>query len=62
MAVLPNGFGKSLIFRVFEEAMEILLQRNVSVLVVCPLVVIVQDQLLEVIKSLGISCCSLISI
>ncbi|XP_031558324.1 uncharacterized protein LOC116294801, partial [Actinia tenebrosa] len=58
MAVLSTGFGKSLRFRVFVEAMEIILQRSVSVFIVCPMVGIEQDQILEA-ESLGITCCSL---
>jgi len=58
MAVLPMGFGKSLIFRVFVEAKEIILRRSASVLVISPLVSIVNDQVLEA-ESLGITCCAL---
>lgn len=58
MAVLHTGSGKSLIVRVFVEAMELILQPNVSALIVLPLVGIEQDQILET-ESLGISCCSL---
>jgi len=57
-AVLPTGFGKSLIFRVFAEAKTSQLQQEVSVLIISPLVSIIQDQILEA-KSLEISCSSL---
>jgi superfamily II DNA helicase RecQ len=55
LAVLPTGFGKSLIFQVFVEARAIVLHREVSVLVISPLVSVVQDQILEA-ESLGITC------
>ena len=47
LAILPTGFGKSVIFRVFVEAKTLLLQHEVSVLVVSQLVIIVQDQISE---------------
>ena len=55
MAVLPTGFGKSLIFRAFAEAKGDILQREVSVLIISPLLIIsiVQDQILDA-NSMGI--------
>ena len=47
LAILPTGFGKSVIFRVFVEAKTLLLQHQVSALVVSPLLRIVQDQISE---------------
>ena len=47
LAVLPTGFGKSLIFRVFVEVKELILERNVIVLVVVPLLSIEEDQISE---------------
>ena len=58
LAVLPTGFGKSFIFRVFVEAKELVLKRDVTVLVVVPLLSIKEDQISEA-QSAGISCGSL---
>ena len=37
LAVLPNGFGKSLIFQVLVRVKEILMGKTLVVIVVCPL-------------------------
>ena len=37
LAVLPNGFGKSLIFEVLVRVKEILMGKTLVVIVVCPL-------------------------
>ena len=58
LAVLPTGFGKSLIFQLFVYAKTIISKRHVSVLVISPLVSIIEDQLLEA-ETMGIACCSL---
>lgn len=58
-AVLPTGFGKSLIFQAFVKAKKTLaLSKPVTVLVLSPLVSIINDQLEEM-KSLGISAADL---
>ena len=44
LAILPAGFGKSVIFRVFAEAKTLILQQS---LVASQLVSIVQDQISE---------------
>ena len=47
LAVLPTGFGKSLIFQLFICVKQLLSSKAVCVIVVCPLKSIVQDQLTE---------------
>ena len=48
LAVLPTGFGKSMIFTVFGIAeSEKLEGRPVSVLVICPLKSIISDQIVQ---------------
>ena len=47
LAVLPTGFGKSLIFQLFIRVKQLLSSKAVCVIVVCPLKSIVQDQLTE---------------
>ena len=61
VAVLPTGFGKSLIF----QLLVLLENRNrnghtqtASVLVVCPITSIINDQIFEV-ESMGLSACNL---
>ena len=61
VAVLPTGFGKSLIF----QLLVLLENRNrnghsqtASVLVICPLTSIINDQIMEV-ESMGLSACNL---
>ena len=61
VAVLPTGFGKNLIF----QLLVLLQNRNrnghsetASVLVICPLTSIVNDQIMEV-ESMGLSACNL---
>ena len=61
-AVLPTGYGKSLIFRCFVVAKELLEAKNghgtatsPCALVICPLTSIIEDQMAEAV-SLGISC------
>ena len=53
LAVLPTGFGKSLIFQALAMAKEL-----ACVLVICPLKSTVQDQILEA-SSMGLSADSL---
>ena len=59
VAVLPTGFGKSLIFQLL-----VLLEnknrngQTASVLVICPLASIINDQIFEV-ESMGLSACNL---
>ena len=56
LAVLPTGFGKSLIFQLLVILAK---QRygSASLLVTCPLASIIQDQLIEV-EAMGIRACS----
>ena len=63
LAVLPTGFGKSLIFQVFVRAKAKLAAQNeeqfpAKILVICPLVGLVKDQQQEA-ESMGISCVTL---
>ena len=58
LAVLQNGFGKSLIFQVLVRAKEILTGNTSVVIVVCPLKSIVQDQIAEA-SSMGLTAVSL---
>ena len=67
LAVLPTGFGKSLIFQMFVIAQSKLSLHNTrnndtptssSCLVICPLESIIEDQIIEA-RSLGISASSL---
>jgi len=60
LAVLPTGFGKSLIFQLFIRVTEILSSKAACVIVVCPLKSIVQDQLAEA-SSMGLTATSLAS-
>ena len=60
MAVLPTGFGKSLIFQLLIHVQEILSSKPACTIVVCPLKSIVQDQLIEA-SSMGLSATSLAS-
>ena len=58
LAVLPTGYGKSLIFQSFVVAKELLENAKACVVVICPLTSIIQDQIAEA-KSLAITCVSL---
>lgn len=60
LAVLPTGFGKSLIFQLLIRVQEILSSKPACAIVVCPLKSIVQDQLIEA-SSMGLSATSLAS-
>ena len=60
LAVLPTGFGKSLIFQLLIRVQEILSSKPACTIVVCPLKSIVQDQLIEA-SSMGLSATSLAS-
>ena len=53
LAVLPTGFGKSLIFQLLIRVQEILSSKAACVIIVCPLKSIVQDQLIEA-SSMGL--------
>ena len=62
-AVMPTGFGKSFIFQLFSTAIEQKkisegLQPNSVILVICPLISLVEDQIKEG-QSLGLTCASL---
>ena len=58
LAVLPTGYGKSLIFQSFVVPKQLLDNAKACVLVICPLNSIIQDQIAEA-KSLAITCVSL---
>ena len=60
LAVLPTGFGKSLVFQLLIRVQEILLSKAACVIIVCPLKSIVQDQLIEA-SSMGLTTTSLAS-
>ena len=53
LAVLPTGFGKSLIFQLFVVAASLDRKEQQTVLVVCPLKNIIDDQIAEA-QSMGI--------
>lgn len=53
LAVLPTGYGKSLIFQLFAVAASIEREERQTVLVVCPLKSIIEDQIAEA-TSMGI--------
>ena len=57
LAVLPTGYGKSLIFQLFVVAATIERNEQQTVLVVCPLKSIIDDQIAEA-QSMGISAAS----
>ena len=57
LAVLPTGYGKSLIFQLFAVAASIEMKEPQTVLVVCPLKSIIEDQLAEA-ESMGIPAAS----
>lgn len=53
IAVLPTGFGKSLLFQLLPDFLPVKSEKNI-VLVVCPLNSIMEDQL-KVLKDIGVS-------
>ena len=60
LAVLPTGFGKSLIFQLLVRVQAILTGKSLCAIVVCPLNSIIQDQLAEA-TSMGLAATSLAS-
>ena len=58
LAILPTGFGKSLIFQLLVQVKEILSGKPACVIVVCPLKSIVYDQLSEA-TAMGLTATSL---
>lgn len=58
LAVLPTGYGKSFIFQIFVLACERERRMSASVIVICPLKSLVDDQIEEA-KAIGISACAL---
>ena len=60
LAVLPTGFGKSLIFQLFIRVKQLLSSKAVCEIVVCLLKSIVQDQLTEA-SLMGLTATSLAS-
>ena len=61
LAVLPTGYGKSLIFQLFAVAASIERKEPQTVLVVCPLKSIIEDQIAEA-ESMGIPVASAVDI
>ena len=61
LAVLPTGYGESLIFQLFAVAASIERKEPQTVLVVCPLKSITEDQIAEV-ESMGIPAASSVDI
>ena len=62
VAVLPAGFGKSLIFQLLvllENRNRNVHTQTASVLVICPLTSIINDQIFEV-ESMGLCVCNLL--
>lgn len=57
IAVLPTGFGKSILFQLLPDILPIKETSNI-VVVVCPLFSIIEDQL-NVLKVMGIKACVL---
>ena len=53
IAVLPTGFGKSLIFQLLPSFITVKTKRNI-VIVVCPLTSIIQDQI-NVLSGMGLT-------
>ena len=49
MAVLPTGYGKSLIYQMFVRAKNYELNGNAAILVISPLKSIIEDQLQEIV-------------
>ena len=58
LAVLPTGFGKSMIFRCLVRLKQLLLKKHCCVVVVCPLRSIVEDQVVEA-QELGLKATSM---
>ena len=58
LAVLPTGYGKSFFFQIFVLPCERERQMSASVIVICPLKSLVDDQIEEA-KAIGISACVL---
>ena len=54
LAVLPTGYGKSLIYQMFVCFMDYKLDGQAAILVISPLISIIKDQVSEM-KSLGYS-------
>ena len=57
LVVLPTGYGKSLISRLFAVAASIERKEPETVLIVCPLKSIIEDQIAKA-KSMGIAAVS----
>ena len=53
-AVLPTGYGKSLIYQMFVRAKDFEMNGKATILVISPLVSIIKDQILDM-KSIGYS-------
>ena len=53
LAVLPTGYGKSMIFQVYVAAAALKVKEHQTVLVVCPLGSIIDDQIEEA-KGMGL--------
>ena len=61
LAVLPTGYGKSLIFQTYAMAAQSINNMNACILLICSLTSIIKDQITET-RSLGIKCVSLLEI
>ena len=61
LAILPTGYGKSLIFQTYVMAAQSIKKMNACILVICPLTSIIEDQIAEA-GLLGIKCVSLLEI
>lgn len=58
LAVLPTGFGKSIIFRFGVRVKQLLTKKHCCMVVVCPLKSIVDDQVVEA-QEIGLKATSL---
>ena len=58
LAILPTGYSKSMIFQVYVAAAALQVKEHQTVLVVCPLESIINDQIKEA-KGMGMSAASL---
>ena len=61
LAVFPTGYGKSVIFQLFAVAALIEREERQTVLLVCPLKSIIEDQIVEA-ESMGIPAVSAVDI
>ena len=62
LAILPTGFGKSVIYQTFANLKKVERNGCVVVLVISPLASIIQDQRLSKLNSLGLTAADLSSL